>query len=485
MSTEADMKEVELNEMEQEKQSMNTDTEKNGCVKVKVPEEKEVKFTGLTKEELMRVAGTTGWVRIRWVLLVLFWLGWVGMLAGAVVIIVQAPRCKPVPDMHWWNEGPLYQISDVNSYSEGIKGIENNLDSLNQLKVKGLILGPIHTVQEDQMSTLNLKDIDPVLGTQKDLDSLLERAHKKGISIVLDLTPNYKGAAAWFNNVAAALEKLQDACAYWLQQGVDGFLISDMSQVANTATWKSIQNVVHPNTTEGTIKSALIGSVTMLPADNVSLLLENSGVDLLLTRLQSFNLSGVQEAEDIIKLYPSHSSLAWSLSKHTSDLPTRLYHMLLFTLPGTPVFNRGDEVGLIEGESLTGIWDLENPAEENNETAKTVRAERSAVRSFFKALSDLRGKERALLHGEYASLHSSISSFAFLRLWDQSERFITALNWGNSPVTMTLTNSDLPAEARVRLSTDAEKLAVDRMVPLEKLQLEAKQGVLLSYPYTG
>lgn len=56
------MKEVELNELEQEKQSMNTDTEKNGCVKVKVPDEKEIKFTGLTKEELMRVAGTTGYV---------------------------------------------------------------------------------------------------------------------------------------------------------------------------------------------------------------------------------------------------------------------------------------------------------------------------------------------------------------------------------------------------------------------------------------
>lgn len=46
------------------------------------------------------------------------------MLAGAVVIIVQAPRCKPIPEMHWWNEGPLYQISDVNSFSEDIKGIE-------------------------------------------------------------------------------------------------------------------------------------------------------------------------------------------------------------------------------------------------------------------------------------------------------------------------------------------------------------------------
>lgn len=50
---------------------------------------------------------------------------------------------------------------------------------------------------------------------------------------------------------------------------------------------------------------------------------------------------------------------------------------------------------------------------------------------------------------------------------------------------MALTNNDLPAEARVRLSTDPEKLAVGRMVPLNELQLEAKQAVLLSYPFAG
>lgn len=62
------------------------------------------------------------WVRTRWVLLVLFWLGWVGMLAGAIVIIVQAPRCKPIPEMNWWNEGPLYQVSDPEAFSDGLAG---------------------------------------------------------------------------------------------------------------------------------------------------------------------------------------------------------------------------------------------------------------------------------------------------------------------------------------------------------------------------
>lgn len=44
------------------------------------------------------------------------------MLAGAIVIIVQAPRCKPIPEMNWWNEGPIYQISDVEAFSDGLEG---------------------------------------------------------------------------------------------------------------------------------------------------------------------------------------------------------------------------------------------------------------------------------------------------------------------------------------------------------------------------
>lgn len=107
------------------------------------------------------------------------------------------------------------------------------------------------------------------------------------------------------------------------------------------------------------------------------------------------------------------------------------------------------------------------------------------MRDFFKALSDLKGKERSLLHGEYDNLYSSPTSLAFLRLWDQSERFLVALNWGNDSVTMMLTNSDLPAEARVRATTDAENLAVDSKVSVEKLELGPKQAVLLSYPFPG
>lgn len=61
--TDVDMKSVELSEVDPEKQPMTGDgqaaAEKNGSVKVKITED-EVAFTGLSKDELMKVAGTPG-----------------------------------------------------------------------------------------------------------------------------------------------------------------------------------------------------------------------------------------------------------------------------------------------------------------------------------------------------------------------------------------------------------------------------------------
>ena len=61
-------------------------------------------------------------MRTRCALLALFWLGWLGMLAGAVLIILQAPRCRPPPAVNWWNKGPLYQIGDVQAFADNLPG---------------------------------------------------------------------------------------------------------------------------------------------------------------------------------------------------------------------------------------------------------------------------------------------------------------------------------------------------------------------------
>ncbi|KAM8898725.1 solute carrier family 3 member 2a [Spinachia spinachia] len=504
--TEIDMKDVELNELDPEKQPMTADGqaaggEKNGTVKQKVPED-EVTFTGLSKEELMKVAGTPGWVRTRWVLLVLFWLGWLGMLAGAIVIIVQAPRCKPIPEMNWWNEGPLYQISDVEAFSDGIAGVEAKLDEINKLKVKGLILGPLHTIQADKPDTLNLEEIDPTYGTKEALVAVLEKAHKKGISVVLDLTPNYRGASPWFNNgrIGDVIEKVVAAATYWLNLEVDGIKVSDLSVPANSVDWSMLQSALRINSTENPKNRLLMGVVENMSAEAVSQMVNSSGVDLVLSNLLTSKKGGVERITAMDTLRSQQMSVGWGLGAAQRDQLSkqattsgliRLYQLLLFTMPGTPVFTYGDEIGLQAlGEvSPKMIWDVEKEGAVVNETAEAEQTERVAMRKWFRSLSDLRGKERSLLYGDYYPLSSSSSSLSFLRVWDQSERYVTAVNFGSSPETLALKLApteglELPEKGTVKLSTDAE-LEVDSAISLDKITLKPGQAVLLQFPYTG
>lgn len=495
------MKEVELNELDPEKQPMTGDGqapggEKNGSVKLKVPDD-EVTFTGLSKDELMKVAGTPGWVRTRWVLLVLFWLGWVGMLAGAIVIIVQAPRCKPIPEMSWWNEGPLYQITDVEAFSEGLKGVADKLDDLNQLKVKGLVIGPLHTVQANESVTLDLQLISPDHGAEEDLLALLEKAHKKSISVVLDLTPNYLGYPAWFDDaeVGEMINKVKAAAEYWLGKGFDGIKIPDLNIAANTPEWAKLQVAVQANVTDNSKKRVLMGVVEHVSAQELSQLVNVSGVNLTLSDLLSRESGGKERIMAMDTLHSEQRSVGWGLGAaqkdHLSKRATtpaliRLYQLLLFTLPGTPVFTYGDEIGLQTGQSEDApkmVWNVEKEATESNQT------EHADIRKWFKSLSDLRGKERSLLHGDYYSLASSSSSLCFLRLWDQSERYITAVNWGKGSETLKLKLAptegvELPETAKVKLST-AQDMLVDSTVNLNEITLNPGEAVLLQFPYTG
>ncbi|XP_037532519.1 solute carrier family 3 member 2a [Nematolebias whitei] len=505
--TEIDLEEVKLNEVDLEKQLMADGQpaagEKNGSVKLKVPED-EVTFTGLSKEELMKVAGTPGWVRTRWVLLVLFWLGWVGMLAGAIVIIVQAPRCKPIPEMSWWNEGPLYQISDLEAFSGGMEGLEERLDQLNQLKVKGLVLGPFHTVQADKPMTLDLTKIDPTHGKEETFLSVLGKAHKKGISVVLDLTPNYLGSDPWFTGSNDdIMETLQAGAEYWLNLGVDGIKVSGLSIASNFTDWPKLRAAVQGNRTDDAKKRMLMGVVQGDSAVQVSELVNATGVDLILPDLLSSKNDAVERIRDVDVLHAQQRNVGWGLGasklEQLSKLATssdlvRLYQLLLFTLPGTPMFTYGDEIGLPAGdgaESPKMIWDLDKEPSKDavDEAAEGNRTEKVATRSWFKSLSDLRGKERSLLHGDYYPLNSTASSLSFLRVWDQSERYITVVNWGTKPSKLKLAlpptdGAKLPETAKVKLSTDKD-LKEDASVSLDAVTLGPEKAVLLQFPFSG
>ncbi|KAF7467131.1 4F2 cell-surface antigen heavy chain isoform X2 [Marmota monax] len=525
--TEVDLKEVELNELEPEKQPMNAASgaavavagggEKNGLVKIKVAEddaeaEAAAKFTGLSKEELLKVAGSPGWVRTRWALLLLFWLGWLGMLAGAVIIIVQAPRCRELPVQRWWHKGALYRIGDLKAFqgsnAGNLAGLKQHLDYLSSLKVKGLVLGPIHKNQEDDVAGTNLQQIDPTLGSKEDFDSFLQLAKKKSIRVILDLTPNYRGQNPWFlpTQVDIVATKMTAALRFWLEADVDGFQVQNVENLTNVSLLAEWQNITK-NFSEDRL---LIAGTDSSNLQQILSLLENAK-DLLLTNsyLSRPSSSG-EHVKFLITQYLNATDnrwCSWSLSQAgllTSFVPTqllRLYHLLLFTLPGTPVFSYGDEIGL-QAAALPGqpveapvmLWNESSLPHSGsvsiNMTVKGQDDDPGSLLSLFRRLSDQRGKERSLLHGDFHPLPSSSGLFSYIRHWDQNERFLVVLNFGDMGLTARLGDSDLPSipslpgKADLLLSTQSGR-EEGASLELENLNLDPHEGLLLRFPYVA
>ncbi|XP_061599170.1 amino acid transporter heavy chain SLC3A2-like [Cololabis saira] len=515
-ATEADVSEGDLDQEEQEKQPMAADgveagaAETNGAMKLKMLDDEEeeeeeereqvaVKFTGLSKEELLRVAGTPGWVRTRWALLLVFWLGWLGMLGGAVLILLQVPPCKELPATRWWNSGPLFQIecNQTSGDTHYLKGLEQKVDSLYKMKVKGLVVGPIHVAPPDEAMSLRLEEISPEAGNLDQFRSFTRAAHKRGISVVLDLTPNYLGSSGpWFSTVSMTnvAERLKSALVFWLEEDVDGIQLSGVEHVAALvpSLWSDIRAIIQNGTDKYPNKRVLIGVTDSSSAENVSAILSSTGVDLLISNLVSIkSILGdpVELAQAVQLLYSSHgqSQLAWNLGLQPSDLPLesrslmRAVQLLLMTLPGTPVLRDGRgmcPMNLVS-ELPMKSW---NSEQELNET---TTEDQMSCNDFFQTVSKLRGKERSLLYGDFMFLHNSSSSLVYLRVWDQSERYLVAFNLKGKETVLQLSDKALPRQASVTLSTTSGVLPKERTVDLRDLHLGPEQAALIKFPYSG
>lgn len=114
----------------------------NGDAKIDIETVKET-LSGMTKEELMKFANDPFWVRLRWGLFVGFWLLWAAMLAGAIAIIVMAPKCSAPEPKKLWEESPIVQLEISNSPSNNLEGLEPVLSDLRKLQIRAISLSSL------------------------------------------------------------------------------------------------------------------------------------------------------------------------------------------------------------------------------------------------------------------------------------------------------------------------------------------------------
>ena len=102
-------------------------------------------------------------------------------------------------DKNFLKEHAVYQIypisfQDSNGDGKGdIQGIISKLDYLDDLGIKILWLSPIYPSPMFDMGydISNYKDINPIFGTMKDFDELIQECEKRGMKIVMDLVVNH------------------------------------------------------------------------------------------------------------------------------------------------------------------------------------------------------------------------------------------------------------------------------------------------------
>lgn len=99
----------------------------------------------------------------------------------------------------WWKTGIIYQIyprSFYDSNNDGIgdlKGIEEKLDYLSWLGTDAIWLSPVNNspMYDFGYDISDYYNIDPCYGSLGDFCELIEKAHKRGIRIIVDLVINH------------------------------------------------------------------------------------------------------------------------------------------------------------------------------------------------------------------------------------------------------------------------------------------------------
>ena len=128
----------------------------------------------------------------------------------------------------WWRHAVIYQVyprSFADDSGDGIgdlPGITSRLDHLARLGVDAVWLSPFYrSPQADAgYDVADYRDVDPLFGTLEDFDQLIDRAHRLGLRIIVDLVPNHTSDEhVWFQAALAAGKDSPERGRYIFREG--------------------------------------------------------------------------------------------------------------------------------------------------------------------------------------------------------------------------------------------------------------------------
>jgi alpha-glucosidase len=134
-------------------------------------------------------------------------------------------------DLRWWESAVIYQIyprSFLDSNGDGIgdlPGITSRLDYLADLGVDAVWISPFFASPQKDFGydVSDYCDINPEYGTLSDFDALIEKAHKLGLRLMVDIVPAHcSDQHVWFEESRQSTDNPKADWFHWVDPMPDG-----------------------------------------------------------------------------------------------------------------------------------------------------------------------------------------------------------------------------------------------------------------------
>ncbi|XP_014217257.1 neutral and basic amino acid transport protein rBAT isoform X2 [Copidosoma floridanum] len=169
----------------------------NGDTKVNIEAVKEC-LSGMSKQELLKYANDPFWIKLRWFLFITFWLLWVAMLAGAIAIVVMAPKCNSPAPKKWWEESPIVRLNPSDTPARSLDGLETFLNILEEQHIQAISLGSI-LKETSRGHVEDFKDLNQQVGLIDNFKKFIKAAAEKNINVIMEIDPNHSSDKhPWF-----------------------------------------------------------------------------------------------------------------------------------------------------------------------------------------------------------------------------------------------------------------------------------------------
>jgi cyclomaltodextrinase len=435
--------------------------------------------------------------------------------AGITTFAYQV-EARPDPLPSWVREAVVYQVFPDRFHPDApngrwpqemgrtdihggtLRGIAQTLPYLEDLGVTCLWLTPITASPTyHRYDTTDYFTVDPALGTNEDLRTLVTAAHERSIKVVLDFVPSHVSSrhpafraaqqdessesASWFTfeewperyrmfsglvpsmplvnsqDSPARAHLLQSAMQWLREYDVDGFRVDHAIGVSMDFL-TVLGATTHAEKPSAFTVGEVVDSVDCMRAyrSRLDALLDYPlsralrqtfakrtwGVRRFMTFLTSHH-AYMHDGPGLLSFLDNHDVNRFLFEADGDVERLKLAALCQFTLPATPIVYYGTEIGLSQDIDIAEAgWG--GDAEARKDMPWSPNDQNLELRRFYQRLIRLRKQQPALSSGSLQPLeiHSEQSTFAYARTENGVSRAITAFNLGDSPSLVHLSASE-------------------------------------------